>query len=474
MTFAGGVASIILALAATEAVGWAVVRLFSDGLTRLEKAAWSFAGGLLTQCAIFLGYLLAGSAAGMGKILLVDALIVGTSLAFSRPRRVTVPCRGREGGARAVLVLLAVVAASAWSLFLVQALSEPMWATDYLAIWGLKGKIIFQASALPRRLFADPALFWAHREYPLLVPVSLALFAALVGAWSDQVLALLWPACELATLLALAGFLGRRVSRFAGAGAAALAALCFPLYQAVNVGTAEVPCALAFVLVGCALLDFLEGASTARLARLAAASLFCVSIKQEGSVFVLFSAALLFVRLRRHPDRSWRGGVAALLAPLVAHSGLLRILSGPQARRDFDFTLFLPHRWPELPALFATVIGRLVGTEARLALIPLLAIAGYLLVTRRGIGDSLLPVFAAQIACYALAFSLSAFGPIYAIDSAFRRLALTLFPAFALVLGARIGPTGEAIPPADERPMLRARQTSRPGRSDPHRNAAPR
>jgi hypothetical protein len=442
MTFASALGRMVLSLAATEVVGWAVVRPFFDGLTRPEKAAWSFAGGLLTQCAILLGCLFTGAGSGMGKILLLDGLVVGASLVFCRPAA-TGPRAEPARSARAAVMLLALVAASAWTLFLVQALSEPMWATDYLAIWGLKGKIIFQTSALPRRLFTDPALFWAHREYPLLVPVSLAVFAALVGGWNDQALALLWPACELATLLALAGFLGRRVSRLAGAGAAALAALCFPLYQAVSAGTAEVPCALAFVLVGCALLDFLEGASTSGLVLLAAASLFCVSIKQEGSLFVLFAAVVLFVRRRGSPERSWRGGVSALLAPLLAHSALLRLLSGSQARRDFDFSLLMPHRWPELPALFGIVIGRLVGTEARLFVVPLLAIAGYLLLTRRGIGDSLWPVFAAQMACYVLAFSLSSFGPMYAIDSAFRRLTLTLFPAFSLLLCARVGPPVE-------------------------------
>ncbi len=120
-------------------------------------------------------------------------------------------------------------------------------------------------------------------------------------------------------------------------------------------------------------------------------------------------------------------------------------MTGPQTRRDFDFSLLFPDRWPELPARAATVVVRLVGTEAVAAMIPLLAIAGYLLVTRRGIGESLWPVFAAQLCCYAAAFALSAFGPNYAIDSAFRRLVLTLFPAFTLLLFARGSPGSRVI-----------------------------
>ena len=444
MTMAVALLRMWLALAATGAVGWSMLRLFGGGLTRMERTAWSLALGLLAQSAVFAAWRLAGGGAGAGRILFGDALVVAASLVLRRPWADRSARRRNPEDLRAAVVVLAVVAATAWALFLVQAVAEPMWATDHLAIWGLKGRLAFLAPALRQRLFLDPALAWSHPEYPLLVPLSLAAFAGLVGAWNDQALALLWPACELATLLALAGFLARRVARSAGAGAAALAALCFPLYGALNVGTAEVPLALAFVLVCCALLDVLESDSSERLARLAAASLFCVSVKQEGSAFVLFSAAVLYVRLRRAPDRSWRAGAGALLVPLAVHWGLLRLVTGPQARRDFDFALLLPHRWPALPARAATVISRLVGTEAVAALVPLLAIAGYLLVTRRGIGDSLWPVFAAQLGCYALAFTLSAFGPNFAIDSAFRRLVLTLFPSFTLLLLARV-PLGSGV-----------------------------
>src|SRR5688572_19401740 len=141
------------------------------------------------------------------------------------------------------------------------------------------------------RLFQDPALYWAHREYPLLVPFSLATLASFAGAWDDQALALLFPLCELATLLALSGFLARRVSSLAGAAAAALASLDFFLYRAVNAGTAEVPFALSLVLVSCAFLDVLHDATRPAVARLFAATLFCVSIKQEGTLFVVLLAA---------------------------------------------------------------------------------------------------------------------------------------------------------------------------------------
>jgi hypothetical protein len=72
----------------------------------------------------------------------------------------------------------------------------------------------------------------------------------------------------------------------------------------------------------------------------------------------------------------------------------------------------------------------------------LLAVAAYLLATRRGSLDALLPAFAGQLLCYAIepAFSIN---PMWAIDSAFRRIVMTLFPALTLVLCARDGPLVE-------------------------------
>ena len=116
---------------------------------------------------------------------------------------------------------------------------------------------------------------------------------------------------------------------------------------------------------------------------------------------------------------------------------MLFALRGNQTRRDFDFSLFEPARWRELPALFALVLGRFARIGWTEALVPILAIVVLFVVTRRGVGEPLLPVFPAQILFYAVAFTVSSFDPLYAIDGAFRRIAMSLFPAFTLVLCSR-------------------------------------
>ncbi len=438
MTLCAAFLRVLVGIAAAGACGWLVVRIFTTGLTRREKTAWSLAAGLLVHAILLLVFLGCRFSPGAGAFLLVDAIVLSISLRVKLRSRAAVPIPVRRRPLeRLAIPLLVAVAGVAFAIFLVEALSEPMWSTDFLAIWGLKGKVAYVTRTLPGRLFHDPALAWAHREYPLLVPLSLAALAFISGAWNDQALAVLFPVCELATLLAVSGFLARRVSPIAGAGAAALSALCFFLYRAVNAGTAEIPFALGAVLAACAALDFVREDSKPARARLAAAALICASLKQEGSLFVALLAGMVWWRSRA-PRPKRLAGAALLCVPPAIHWGILYLLRGSQTRRDFDLTLFEPHRWLELPPLFLLVVSRMLGTEARQAIVPLAAIALYLLVTRRGIADPLLPVFAVQILCYAVAFSVSSFDPLYAIEGAFRRITMTLFPAFTLILFARL------------------------------------
>jgi hypothetical protein len=423
-----------------------VSRAWTRGLTRRERLGWSLAAGLLVQVAVLLVLLALRARPDATRLLLGEAAVAVTGLALTRRRDDATgsPRPTRAAGGNGVALLLAAVAAAAWLVFFVGALADGMYATDYLAFWGYKGKIVYLTAGVPSRLFQDPALYFAHREYPLLVSFTLAALAFFLGSWNDQALAVFYPFAALATLLAISGFLERRVSRVAGATAAALASLCVFLYRPVNAGTAEVPFALGLVLALSAAIDAIEGGTLSVVARLALASIFCASLKQEGTLFVFLLAAVLVWRLR---GRARLVSAAALVVPASLHWIALYLLRGNQSRRDFDFTLFSPQRWSELPALFQTVVGRMLGTEGRHALIPIAALVVYFLATRRGAGDPFLPVFAVQMLFYAIAFTVSSFDPLYAIDGAFRRITMSLFPAFTLVLCARrVSPEDSASP----------------------------
>jgi hypothetical protein len=439
---------VLLAVALTFVVGSVVAGRLPGSLRREERWAWAFAFGLLVQSALLLLAAVIGTGTGRAILLGGDLLVVAGALLWRRRRSASVREIGRRGAANLLLGL----ALLAWLAFLVVAISEPMWSTDFLAIWGLKGKIIFSTGGLPARLFHDPTLYWGHREYPLLLSLSLASLAAIAGEWNDASLALLFPAAELATLLALYGFLARRVSPVAGGVAALLTALCFRLYDPVNAGTAETIFALGAVLAASAFFDLRDRNTPAARMRLAAAALFCAAAKQEGTLWVVLLAILYFLgkgfqKFQRDDGKA----LIALLLPPGTHWLLLYVLRGPQTRREYDFHYFLPRRWPELFSRFESVAGRILTTEAREAAIPLAAIVLFLLLTPRAATDSLLLVLIAQILCYWVAFSVSSFDPIYAVDAAFRRLALTLFPTLALVLGGRLSSAASTGAPLADR-----------------------
>jgi hypothetical protein len=441
MTFPTAVLRVLASALATGAVGYALVRFGTTGLRRSERVAWSFAAGLLVHATLLVIAWSLFPDSGALPILAGAAVIIAASFVMRRPMTSPSPATPETKRPAFVAPLLAIAGAGCL-IFLIAALSEPMWATDYLAMWGLKGKTIFETGSIPRRLFQDPALSWGRPDHPLLVPISLAALAALSGGWHDQALALLFPLCELATILAIWGFLSRRVSPLAGASAAALVSLCFPLYRAVNSGLAEIPLAFALVLASGAFFDVLQTGSRSARARLFLASLFASWAKPEGALFVLLLAGVLLVRQRFHVVRAWKSGGWALVVPPILHAGLMHFLGRPLPQRDFDSTFLEPRRWTELLSRCAIVLGRVVSTQPPAFWISLLAVGLFLLVTRRGLADPLLAVLALQMLAYLAAFAISSADPVWKVDSCFQRISATLLPALFLVLAARVSAPG--------------------------------
>lgn len=437
MSLAAELLFVFLALAWICLAGWAIARLFGASLSLSEVLAWSLACGVLFQARLYHGFLLAGARPGAGSLIAGGAAVLGLSLFIRRrfERGPACPPVRRAGW------ILALVLAVPVLLFLLDAIAEPMWTTDYLAIWGLKAKTIFLTGSIPPRLFHDPFTEWSHPEYPLLLPLSLASVAAAVGHFEDQALALLFPAFQAATVLLLFGHLRRRVSFEAGAAAAIIAAFCLPLYRAANVGAADIPFAFASVLAATACFDAIdeERLSVGTAARLLIASHMAAGFKQEGTLFVALLGAAVFVRGLLRAGRSSSLASVCLFAPAAIQFAVLRVVRGPVVRRDFDWTLLSPDRWKDSADRGLEVLRHLVRFELAASGLALAGLVMVLFCTRRRREDLLVPVLIAQAAAYAAAASLSAFGPDWMMESAFDRTAIALVPALALALGARAG-----------------------------------
>lgn len=433
MTLLGPALEVILSLLWASFVGWAIVRLFTRDLEPVERLAWGFACAVLLRAFIYAALLALGANPGAGELLTLELLVLVGSLMARPDRGPRFPFRSRIAALPGLLLVLAGISILVGA---VRLLSQPLWAPDYLAVWGLKAKTIFSSGGIPQRIFDDPLTVWSHPEYPLLVPLSLASLAVSIGRFDDRAISLLYSAFQLATTLAVFGFLRRRVGELAGAVAGLLTSAFVPLYQPGNAGTGDIPIAFGFVLLGNAYLDVLAADQPAARVRLLLAALFCVTTKQEGWSFVLVLVIALLLRSVRRRGKISVAVQLSLLAPLGLQAAVLRISGTTLRRRDMDLTL-LRHwdRW--WPRILET-LSHIARIEVVAAVVPLVALLVFFGATRRGPADALLGPLFAQIGAYVAFMSLSAFGVEWLIEASLPRLMTALVPLVLLVAGGRL------------------------------------
>jgi hypothetical protein len=334
-----------------------------------------------------------------------------------------------------LLLLLAAFGVIAYAL---RALTEPMWSNDFLAIWGLKGKTIFAAGGVPRRLFEDPSLGYSHPEYPLGLPFLYAALSFLLGRWDDHAMALLFPFLQAATLLALFGWLRRRgVAKTVTLGAVALLALFEPLYSSFLTGMADVPYSFVALLFGAALADALDQTDPFAARRLALASFLAASTKNEALVLTAAGVLLAVVAFRRSRSASRRAATAvAVPAVLLLLAG--RLWKGSLPLRDFDFA----YLGPNLILEFLPRVGEAVRAGVREVILPawpgllcvfLLAAAG----RRTPAGDRLLLLASICALAYLLVPSLAVLGPDWLIRTSLARTVCALAPLAAAGIASR-------------------------------------
>jgi hypothetical protein len=437
----GSAAAVAGILLGAGAIGFAAGRCVARGETvsTAERVAWGFAIGLL----LLAGYVPACFALGIAPGWL--PFLTGAGLMLAVSRLVPAPADGSrsEGVVRApaarfaTVVLLALLLLGVF-LYLLRAMTEPMWATDFLAIWGWKGKTIFGAAALPEWTWSDPQFAFTHPEYPLGLPLLYAGISFLLGRWDDHAMALLFPAFQAATLLALYGWLRRRrVAPPVPLAAAAAMALFEPLYRAFTTGMAEVPLSFCLLLLGTALVDASDGESGAER-RLALAAVCAAGLKNEG-LFVAGAAALLALAAGPRPwARRLRIAAAALL-PAAAVYAAHRARTGPLPLRDFDLALLRsPDFFPRLLLGLRTILAETVVPAA-----PGILALGLLLAAGRrdSAGDRLLALAAIPLAAYAVLPAFCVFGPDWLARTAFARTAAALAPLAAAGVALRLGPT---------------------------------
>ncbi len=445
------------ALASTAAVcvgagalGWSVAGALVPAGARAERLAWGFACGLaLIAGSVPLAFSLGLTPGWLPFLLLaLPAVALGRLLRLRAHRapagelRTDDPTRSLLPSAVFLALILAGVA-----FYALRALTEPMWANDYLAIWGLKGKTFFFERAIPNRLFEWSALSFSHPEYPLGLPFLYAGLAFLAGRWDDHAMALVFPLVQAATLLALFGWLRRRgASRPLALGAAVLLAHFEPLYRAFTTGMAEVPLSFAVLLLGTAFCDRLDRTDRAASRRLAIAAVLCTATKNEG--LFLVAAALVLAALFALARRGVARAAALLALPAAVIVAAHRLLRGSLPLRDFDFTFL--SRPAELAPRVAEALAAAAAETGPKTWIAAAALAALLAAGHpSSAGTRLLALAACGLAAYVFLPALAVAGPKWLVATSLARTVSALVPLAAAGIAVRLVPvfaTGFRLP----------------------------
>lgn len=430
-------------LAVAMAGAFAARALWPKGrILAAERIAWGFALGLASVAASE-SILLAAGASPRGWAIYAGLLSVALAGRFVFRLRSPKAMLGPAGVATAPGALLLGVAAAGVALYALRALAEPMWANDFLAIWGLKAKAIFLSGGVPPWLQDSRVAGFSHPEYPLGLPLLFAGLSTAAGRWDDHAMALLYPALQIATLAALAGWLRRRgASRLVAYGTAAVVSLFEPLYSAFLTGMAEVPVSAALLLLGCALCDALDGTDPGAGRRLAAASLFAAAMKNEGSFCAAAAGAAALwagVRVPGLRSRAWRAAAAAI-APAAGLFLLRRVALGAAPLRDFDAGLLSPARWGELAARAAIALRSAAALAAPAWPILLAVAVIFACGSPSRAGRRLLGIAVAAEVVYLLIPALAVLGPDWLARTTLPRTSAALAPLVAAGLAVRFAP----------------------------------
>lgn len=432
MTLVLSLLLVAAALLVVSGVGLATSRAFlpPDRSFFLERLAWGDALG----CAVLIAAVPIALGSGLPPrpvfvVLSAGAVVLGRWLRLA-------PGNGSVRRGKLSVMLLGVIALGV-AVYALRALTEPMWANDFIAIWGLKGKTIWGTSGYPDYFYRSTQFQFAHPEYPLGLPLLYAGLSFLTGRWDDHAMALLFPFLQAATLLVLFGWLRRRGATAAAAGLATATLAWFePLYSAFLTGMAEVPLAFGMLLFGTSFADALDQTDRGALRRLILASALIAATKNEGLFLaaVGFLAAIVFGRAIR-----WKAAAAALGPALI-----VRALHLPWRSRlplaDFEWGAFSMTRvWDSLAAAL-----RLLGWApwAGLALVIALVVLG------RGsaAGDRLLALAACAVTAYLVIPAFAVRGPAWMIETTLLRTTAALAPLVAAAVAVRFAALSESAP----------------------------
>lgn len=173
----------------------------------------------------------------------------------------------------------------------------PTIETDYITIWGVKGREFWLAHGIDWSFLETPLNTHAHVDYPILLPLVFDVQALLAGAWPENWMGVVTASYGVAALLFVRGMLEDEI----GSSGAALTTLALmPLLFSPYLGLAEGPL-LAYSVAGLLLVRHaMTRGSGGHVLRAGIFLGLAASSKNEGVTLVL--AALLAVLISGRRD----------------------------------------------------------------------------------------------------------------------------------------------------------------------------
>jgi len=283
----------------------------ADGTDRALRICVGAALGAGAWSAAYAAGRMSGIAAGLKDVILCCAGAALLLLGRRKPRAAPSAVDPAPRWLWALLVCACVVAAAS---FLEHDWRFPDGGWDAWMVWNLRARFLVRAPDL-RTVFSPNLLFWAHPDYPWLVPGVVAqgfLLAGRESSWIPELVAAGYGVLAVATVsLALAHLHGARWGVIGALGVATLPTFAiFASNQQADIPlSVYVSCAAALLMIA--------GASADRSLRLVALAGFSAGLgtwtKNEGALYALCLAAGLLFR-----TRDWRATFAFAAGALPA------------------------------------------------------------------------------------------------------------------------------------------------------------
>jgi len=305
--------SALLAIAILTAAGLPLATWLEPSLGFRARAGVAFMAGSGSVTLVMLFASFARLQWSLPIVLVGLAVVAGVTVPFARRAMTGVRMRPVAHPVAFVADAVTLVSVAGYSLF--ATVARP-WEWDFWAIWGLKAKEFHLAHGVSFEFLGRPDNFFAHPDYPPLVPLVYDFVALIEGKWDDRWMGAVTVAFAVAMLLVVREELERQSgSPLLGAfGTLAISGVACCAWVGLGEGPLVALSASGLLIMSRGLRDDSARAIVAGSVLLALSGL----AKNEGVSFVVAAIVMTLIFERRR----WRLvalPAAALIAPwLVA------------------------------------------------------------------------------------------------------------------------------------------------------------